>query len=102
MRDDGVGGADPAGGTGLTGLADRVAAVDGRLLLSSPPGGPTWYGWRSVRADGPLRIVLAEDSVLLREGLSEPAAPSATRWSPPSATPPALAAAVERTSRTWS
>ena len=41
VRDDGHGGADPAGGTGLTGLADRVAAVNGRLLLSSPPGGPT-------------------------------------------------------------
>jgi signal transduction histidine kinase len=41
VRDDGVGGADPAGGTGLTGLADRVAVVDGRLLLSSPAGGPT-------------------------------------------------------------
>jgi signal transduction histidine kinase len=41
VRDDGVGGADPARGSGLTGLADRVAVVDGRLLLSSPPGGPT-------------------------------------------------------------
>jgi signal transduction histidine kinase len=41
VHDDGVGGADPAGGTGLTGLADRVAVVDGRLLLSSPAGGPT-------------------------------------------------------------
>jgi signal transduction histidine kinase len=41
VHDDGVGGADPAAGTGLTGLADRVAVVDGRLLLSSPAGGPT-------------------------------------------------------------
>jgi len=41
VTDDGVGGADPAGGTGLAGLADRVAVVDGRLLLSSPTGGPT-------------------------------------------------------------
>lgn len=41
VADDGCGGADPAAGTGLTGLADRVAAVDGRMLLSSPPGGPT-------------------------------------------------------------
>ncbi|MGV9301938.1 sensor histidine kinase [Nonomuraea sp. NPDC003727] len=39
--DDGVGGADPAGGTGMVGLADRVAAVGGRLSLSSPAGGPT-------------------------------------------------------------
>ncbi|NUS09620.1 MAG: sensor histidine kinase [Nonomuraea sp.] len=41
VRDDGVGGADPARGSGLTGLADRVAVVGGRLSLSSPPGGPT-------------------------------------------------------------
>ncbi|MGY0059888.1 sensor histidine kinase [Streptomyces sp. LZ34] len=41
VTDDGRGGADPAAGTGLTGLADRVAAVDGRMLLSSPVGGPT-------------------------------------------------------------
>ncbi|SDW32100.1 Signal transduction histidine kinase [Amycolatopsis xylanica] len=41
VSDDGVGGADPAGGTGLTGLADRAAVVGGRMFLSSPPGGPT-------------------------------------------------------------
>ncbi|WDZ85207.1 sensor histidine kinase [Micromonospora cathayae] len=41
VEDDGRGGADPVRGTGLTGLADRVAAADGRLLLSSPDGGPT-------------------------------------------------------------
>jgi len=41
VDDDGRGGADPAHGTGLTGLADRVAVVDGRMLLSSPVGGPT-------------------------------------------------------------
>ncbi|MFD5318911.1 sensor histidine kinase [Streptomyces sp. NPDC127098] len=41
VSDDGVGGADPAGGSGLVGLADRVAAADGRLRISSPAGGPT-------------------------------------------------------------
>lgn len=41
VRDDGHGGADPAAGSGLTGLADRVGAVNGRLLLASPTGGPT-------------------------------------------------------------
>jgi signal transduction histidine kinase len=40
IRDDGVGGADPSG-QGLTGLAARVAGVDGRLSVTSPPGGPT-------------------------------------------------------------
>jgi signal transduction histidine kinase len=40
VRDDGVGGARP-GGTGLVGLADRVAAVGGRLRVMSPPDGGT-------------------------------------------------------------
>jgi signal transduction histidine kinase len=37
VGDDGVGGADPDG-SGLRGLADRVAALDGRLLVHSPAG----------------------------------------------------------------
>jgi signal transduction histidine kinase len=41
IRDDGVGGADPARGSGLRGLADRVGAVDGRLSVHSPAGGGT-------------------------------------------------------------
>ncbi|MFD7261601.1 sensor domain-containing protein [Streptomyces sp. NPDC059874] len=41
VRDDGRGGADPAGGSGLTGLADRIAVLDGTLTITSPPGGPT-------------------------------------------------------------
>jgi signal transduction histidine kinase len=42
IRDDGRGGASTDGeGTGLMGLADRVSVLDGRLALSSPPGGPT-------------------------------------------------------------
>jgi signal transduction histidine kinase len=41
VADDGRGGADPTLGTGLAGLADRVAVLDGRMSLSSPPGGPT-------------------------------------------------------------
>ena len=41
IRDDGRGGAHAARGTGLTGLADRVAVVDGTLTLASPAGGPT-------------------------------------------------------------
>jgi signal transduction histidine kinase len=41
VGDDGVGGADPARGSGLSGLAQRVRTVDGRLEIASPPGGPT-------------------------------------------------------------
>ena len=41
VADDGPGGADVTGGTGLSGIADRLSGVDGRLFLSSPPGGPT-------------------------------------------------------------
>ncbi|MEA2444526.1 MAG: hypothetical protein QOJ12_1818, partial [Thermoleophilales bacterium] len=48
VRDDGVGGADPSRGSGLTGLSDRLAALDGRLVVESPEGGGT-----IVRADIP-------------------------------------------------
>jgi signal transduction histidine kinase len=48
VSDDGPGGADPARGSGLAGLADRVAVMGGRMFLSSPPGGPT-----TVRAELP-------------------------------------------------
>jgi signal transduction histidine kinase len=49
VADDGKGGADPGAGTGLAGLADRLAALDGRLFVESPAGGPT-----RVRAELPL------------------------------------------------
>jgi signal transduction histidine kinase len=41
VEDDGVGGANLAKGHGLAGLADRVRAIDGRLAIDSPDGGPT-------------------------------------------------------------
>jgi signal transduction histidine kinase len=41
VGDDGAGGADPRGGTGLRGIERRLAAFDGTMTLSSPPGGPT-------------------------------------------------------------
>ena len=50
VADDGRGGADPARGTGLSGLAHRVAVVDGRLTIASPPGGPT-----KITVELPLR-----------------------------------------------
>ncbi len=63
VSDDGPGGADPHGG-GLTGLRHRVEALDGTLLRHQPRG----------RADhdpggAAMRVVIAEDQALLREGL---------------------------------
>jgi signal transduction histidine kinase len=49
VRDDGCGGADPHGGSGLVGLNDRLQALGGRLLLHSPPGAGT-----TLRAELPL------------------------------------------------
>ena len=41
VTDNGVGGASLDKGHGLAGLAQRLQGVDGRLAISSPPGGPT-------------------------------------------------------------
>ncbi|MFD0268024.1 sensor histidine kinase [Streptomyces sp. NPDC127106] len=41
VTDDGRGGAEPTAGAGLVGLADRLAVLRGRLVVSSPVGGPT-------------------------------------------------------------
>jgi PAS domain S-box-containing protein len=49
VSDDGVGGADPGRGSGLRGLADRVASLNGKLAIDSPPGAGT-----RVRAEIPL------------------------------------------------
>ena len=52
VSDDGVGGADVAGGSGLRGLSDRVSALDGRLGLSSPVGEAPGAGRDSPVDDG--------------------------------------------------
>ena len=49
VQDDGVGGADPALGSGLVGLTDRVEALGGTLALQSPRAGGT-----TLRIDLPL------------------------------------------------
>jgi PAS domain S-box-containing protein len=51
VEDDGVGGADPERGTGIRGLADRIAALDGVLQLDSPHGAGT-----RLRAELPLTV----------------------------------------------
>jgi signal transduction histidine kinase len=49
IRDDGVGGAEPTRGTGLTGLLDRVDAAGGALTIASPTGEGT-----AIRAELPV------------------------------------------------
>jgi PAS domain S-box-containing protein len=56
VSDDGVGGADAAGGSGLRGLVDRVEALDGSLRVASPSGGGT-----TVHATIPLAAHSARD-----------------------------------------
>jgi signal transduction histidine kinase len=51
VADDGVGGADPGGGSGLRGLADRVAAIDGLIEVESAPDRGT-----SIRVMLPLEM----------------------------------------------
>jgi signal transduction histidine kinase len=48
VRDDGIGGADPARGSGLRGLSDRIEALGGTVELASPPGSGT-----SIRVEIP-------------------------------------------------
>jgi signal transduction histidine kinase len=51
VRDDGIGGADPANGSGLTGLNDRVEALGGTITVRSPPGeGTTLQVWLPLSA----------------------------------------------------
>ena len=70
ITDDGIGGADAGAGTGLGGLADRLAALGGGLEVVSPPGGGTVVRARPAARD-PMRVVLADDQALLRESLAE-------------------------------
>ncbi len=55
--DDGRGGANLDGGTGMRGLAERLGAVDGLFVLDSPPGGPT-----TVTAELPWRERTANEA----------------------------------------
>jgi PAS domain S-box-containing protein len=57
IRDDGVGGADPARGSGLVGLTDRVEALDGSIQVRSRPGDGT-----HVTAELPLELEAGEES----------------------------------------
>jgi signal transduction histidine kinase len=56
VADDGVGGADPARGSGLHGLVDRVEALAGRLHVDSPPNGGT-----QIKAEIPLEQAVGDE-----------------------------------------
>ncbi|MEU1201346.1 PAS domain S-box protein [Streptomyces sp. NPDC005813] len=74
IRDDGTGGAEPGGGSGLIGLIDRVEAIGGRLAVGSPRGSGT-----TVTVRLPLRDP--------RPGHPELPATTDTAWSTPAAEP---------------
>jgi signal transduction histidine kinase len=61
IRDDGVGGADAARGTGLIGLRDRVEALGGSIVISSPPGEGT-----QIAVELPLELERSEAGWNLR------------------------------------
>jgi signal transduction histidine kinase len=58
VEDDGAGGATPSPGSGLAGLQDRAAAVDGTLIVDSPPGAGT-----RIRAEIPLPLPRSREPV---------------------------------------
>ncbi len=83
VGDDGRGGADPTGGTGMTGVMRRLGAFDGTMMVSSPDGGPTIVT---------LEVPCALSSPRTTPS-SAPVSPSSSRdtatpSSPPSTTPP--------------
>jgi signal transduction histidine kinase len=57
VRDDGIGGADPSAGTGLSGIADRVAALDGLFAVESLPGRGTLIHAELPHRVAPLAVV---------------------------------------------
>ena len=76
VSDDGSGGARIEARGGLAGLAERVRTVDGRLQVTSPRRGPHRGHRRAAvprltEPEPPMRIVIAEDSAVVRAGLAE-------------------------------
>jgi signal transduction histidine kinase len=68
IRDDGIGGADPARGSGLVGLADRVEALGGSIRVGSRPGDGT-----HITVELPLELTQEVDR---RSGTGIPGAPN--------------------------
>jgi signal transduction histidine kinase len=68
ISDDGIGGADPSGGSGIIGLKDRVEALGGTISVLSPPGHGTT-----------LRVQLPADPMAVPTLPSEHPIPAASR-----------------------
>ena len=83
VGDDGRGGADPAGGTGMTGVMRRLRTFDGTMMVSSPAGGPT-----IITLEVPC--ALSSPRTTLSSGPASPSSSRATATpsSPPSTTHP--------------
>jgi PAS domain S-box-containing protein len=79
VTDDGAGGASLGDTAGLQGLRDRAEAIGGDLTIESPGGGPTsliatlpLFRTRPMSlTDTHLRVVLADDAAVVRQGLGE-------------------------------
>ena len=75
VADDGVGGADVEAGTGLRGLQDRLAALDGRLAIHSPPGRGTHLRAR-IPSAATVLAAEAEHAEQAEQAGAPPPAPS--------------------------
>ena len=83
VRDDGHGGAALAPGGGLTGLRNRVEALDGKLLLHSPAGGPT-----VLHVELPLRATAPEPVTRWTYPEHAQSLEATTTWTSPVPPPP--------------
>ncbi len=83
VGDDGRGGADPQGGTGMTGVMRRLGAFDGSMMVSSPVGGPTIVTLE-VPCDLSSPRTMPSSAPASSSSSKDTASPSA----PPSTTPP--------------
>jgi signal transduction histidine kinase len=73
IRDDGIGGADPSRGSGLTGLRDRIEALRGSIEIESPPGRGT-----RIEVEVPIHAP-TDEGAELNEPPSPVTAPSSAR-----------------------
>lgn len=83
VGDDGRGGANPTGGTGMTGVMRRLGAFDGSMMVSSPAGGPT-----IVTLEVPCDLSSPRTTPSSAPASSSSSKETASPSAPPSTTPP--------------